>query len=259
MLKKILFVVLISLSINITAQLPTIIAHRGASNLAPENTLASTMLAWELGAQAVECDIWLTKDMKVVVFHDKKGKRLTGYNFLINEVNYTDIKNYAVKLSKTNLKKYTGEKIPLLENLLSTVPDDRTLVIEIKTGPEILPCLKQVLDMYWKSGKINFIAFDFDAIMEAKKLYPDVPCYYLSAFKADINKKFDVIAKSELNGVSLRYQIITPELVKKFREFGKNVACWTVDNPEDAKMLIDAGVVAITTNRPKWLKEQLEN
>ena len=119
------------------------VAHRGASYLAPENTLASIHLAWELGADAAECDVMLSSDQKVVLFHDKNTKKLTGENHIISETPWNVLSKLDVKLRETNLREYEGERIPLLAEVLHTIPADRMLVIEIKTGPEILPFLKE--------------------------------------------------------------------------------------------------------------------
>lgn len=238
-------------------QATTFIAHRGASFLAPENTLASIKLAWELDARAAECDIMLTKDKQVIVFHDKKGKRLTGHNFEVKASNYVDIKSYPIILKESNLEKYSGQTIPLLSDVLETLPDGHTLVIEIKTGTEILPYMKEVISEYWKSGDIAFIAFDFETILATKDLYPDIPCYYLSAFAFDVRLKLQEILDSNLDGINLRHKIITKNLVKKCNEAGKGVWCWTVNEPKDAKKMIHLGVSGITTDRPNWLPENL--
>ncbi len=252
--KTIILLLTILSVVNLSAQdKAVIVGHRGASYLAPENTLASYQLAWELGVKAAECDILLTKDEQVIVFHDKTGKRLTGQNFTVKDANYEDIKEYPIKLKDTNLPKYTGQTIPLLSDLLEIIPEEGTLVIEIKTGVEILPYMQKVISEYWKSGHIAFIAFDFETILETKKLYPDIPCYYLSSFGHDINSKFDEIVESDLDGVNLRHAIISKKLVKKFRAADKGVWCWTVNDPKDALQMIEYGVSAITTDRPKWL------
>lgn len=239
----------------LSAQNAAFVGHRGASYLAPENTVESIQLAWELGAVAAECDIMLTKDNKVIVFHDKNGKRLTGKDFIVKESNYNEINTLPIILRETNLPKYEGATIPLLEDLLVTIPADRTLVIEIKTGPEILPFMKEVISEHWNSGKIAFIAFDYETIVATKALYPDIPCYYLSAFKADINRRYKQIANGNLDGINLRYQIINEKLVHKFNNVNKDVWCWTVNDPEVAKKMIQFGVTAITTDRPAWLAE----
>jgi glycerophosphoryl diester phosphodiesterase len=244
-------------SIGLSAQQLTFVGHRGASYLAPENTLASIKLAWELDAPAAECDIMLTSDNEIIVFHDKNGKRLTGFDFTVKESKYQDIRSYSILLKESNLEKYAGETIPLLSDVLSTIPDGKTLVIEIKTGPEILPYMEEVISKYWKSGNIAFIAFDFETILATKEIYPDIPCYYLSAFTFDVNKKYDAIASSRLDGVNLRHKIVSRKLVNKFRGINKDVWCWTVNEPKDARKVIKAGVTVITTDRPKWLNDQL--
>lgn len=233
------------------------VGHRGASYLAPENTVAAYELAWELGAGAAECDIMLTKDKRVILFHDKNGKRLTGHNFVVKESNYDEIKEYPILLSKTNDKKYKGETIPLLSEVLSTVPDNSTLVIEIKTGPEILSYMQEVISKHWKSGNIAFIAFDFETILATKEMYPDIPCYYLSAFRIDINSKYKKIRESNLDGVNLRHKIISKRLVEKYKKIGKDIWSWTVNEPSNAQRMISLGISAITTDRPAWLPEQL--
>jgi len=233
------------------------VGHRGASYLAPENTLASINLAWELGADAAECDVMLTSDYQVVLFHDKNTKKLTGHSHLINETPWENLSKLAIKLSDTNLPAYEGECIPLLSDVLETIPAKQMLVIEIKTGPEILPFLKEVIKQNWKSGEISFIAFDFETIKQTKILFPEVPCYYLSSFKADVNKRFDAIVESKLDGVDLRHPIIDKSLMDKCEDAGLDVWCWTVNDPETAWKMKSLGVTAVTTDRPQWLKKQL--
>lgn len=231
------------------------VAHRGASYLAPENTLASIQLAWELGADAAECDVMLTADHQVILFHDKDTKKLTGKRYDIKDTNWEQLSELSVIPRETNLPEYEQESIPLLKDVLATIPADRMLVIEIKTGPEILPHLQQVIDHHWIRGKISFIAFDFETIKSTKRLYPQVPCYYLSAFMPDLKKRFDDIVKSKLEGVDLRHNIIDNLLVEQCNASGLDVWCWTVNDPETARKMQKMGVTAITTDRPAWLKE----
>lgn len=233
------------------------VAHRGASYLAPENTLASIKLAWKLGADGAECDVMLTTDQKVVLFHDKNSKKLTGENFTIKDATWEQLKTLVVIPRKSNRPEYTNETIPLLEDVLATIPKDRMLVIEIKTGPEILPHLQEVISQHWQTGKICFIAFDFETIKQTKELYPEVPCYYLSSFKTDFNKHFDAIVESRLNGVDLRHAIIDREVVERCNASGLDVWCWTVNDPETAMQMKELGVTAVTTDRPSWLKNNL--
>ncbi len=233
------------------------VGHRGASYLAPENTLSSIGLAWKVGADAAECDVMLSSDLKVVLCHDSNTKNLTGESYIVSETTWEQLSKLTIKSKETNLPEYDNEPIPLLEEILTTIPEDRMLVIEIKTGPEILPYLQKVIDEHWRSGKISFIAFDFETISAAKVLYPEVPCYYLSSFKNDFNKYFDLAVENGLDGVDLRHSIITPSVMAKCESAGLDVWCWTVNDPKTARKMKEMGVTAVTTDRPAWLKENL--
>ena len=233
------------------------VAHRGASYLAPENTLSSINLAWELGADAAECDVMLTADNRVVLFHDKNTKRLTGHNHVVSDASWEALSKLTILLSETNLPEYRDEPIPLLKDILGTIPADRMLVIEIKTGPEIIPYLKKVVDNHWMIGKISFIAFDFETIKAIKALYPEVPCYFLAAFKTEVKKHFDAAVEIGLDGLDLRHGIIDQKLARQCREAGLDLWCWTVNDPETAARMKALGVTALTTDRPKWLRENM--
>lgn len=233
------------------------VAHRGASYLAPENTLASIELAWELGAPAAECDVMLSSDNQVVVFHDKNTGKLTGENHEVATTSWEVLKELKIKLRDTNRPGYEGAGIPLLSEVLASVPQDRMLVIEIKTGPEILPFLKLVVDRHLTRGKIAFISFDFDAVRQAKAIYPEVPCYYLAMFKKDARKHIDRAVESGLDGLNLRHAIIDKKMAGRCKDAGLDLWCWTVNDPETAFRMKQLGVSAITTDRPAWLREQL--
>jgi len=235
------------------------VGHRGASYLAPENTLASIKLAWELGADGAECDVMLTSDHQVVLFHDKNAKKLTGENINIKEASWEQLKQLVLIPRETNLPEYSHETIPLLDEVLTHIPDDRMLVIEIKTGPEILPHLQKVIAEHWKSGKISFIAFDFETIKQTKVLYPELPCYYLSSFESDVNKHLELVVESDLDGVDLRHNIIDRELMERCHASGLDVWCWTVNDTETAQKMKELGVSAVTTDRPAWLKNSLKS
>lgn len=237
---------------------PHFIAHRGASHLAPENTKASIDLAWELEAAGAECDVMLTKDKQIILFHDKDGKRLLGTDLIINETNYKDLQSLSIQLKESNFEKYASATIPLLKDILSDLPANRLLVIEIKDDVHIIPHLKKVVDTHWKQGNIAFIAFDYATILEAKKNYPKVPCYYLSSTTQDIENRFDDIKSSGLDGVDLNFRIIDEALVNRFNQIEKEVWCWTVNSAEDAKRMLELGVQYITTDRPAWLASQIK-
>ncbi len=249
--------VFIFLSFNMLAQ-TKFIAHRGASFLAPENTVASAKLAWELGADAVEIDIHLTKDNRIMVIHDSDTKRTCS-----------EKKNQSIEKSPSMLLRdldagswkgaeFKGEKIPFLSEIIETVPEGKTLVVEIKCGKEVLQPLAYVLEKHGKNHQIVFIAFDWNVIVATKKQFPENECYWLSSTKSGLHKKIKEASDVGLDGVNLRYSLIDEEVMKLAKENKLEVLTWTVDDPHEAKRLTELGVSGITTNRPKWLKEEME-
>lgn len=249
--------VLLLLPFFLTAQV-TYVAHRGASYHAPENTLASIQLAWKLNSQAAECDILLTKDRQIVLCHDKNTERLLGKNMKVGQSNYEDLKAHPIQLHPRHDTIYKGERMPLLKDVLPTIPDSATLVIEFKCGKEVFEHLKPVLDEHWKSGKIAFISFSYTTIMAAKKMFPNIPCYFLAHFKTDLNRRIPELLKGPLDGIDLNHHIIDEKIVRQFKNAGKDTWCYTVNDPEIAHKMKACGVSGITTDRPDWLKEQVE-
>ena len=233
------------------------IAHRGASYYAPENSLAAIKLAWELGADGAECDIQLTKDNQIVLWHDGNTERLTGQKLEVAKTDYSELNKLEIRLSPTNSAYFEGEHIPLLKDVLKTTPKEQLLVIEIKCGNEIFPELQKVIKEYWKTGSIAFIGFNFETICLAKSNFPAVPCFYLSSSKEDVLKKIPDIQKAKLDGVDLNSNIIDQQLVDELQKSNAEIWCWTVDAVDEATRMKNLGVKTITTNRPTFLKEQM--
>ena len=232
-----------------------IIAHRGASYLAPENTVASANLAWELKADAVEIDIYLSQDNRIMVIHDSNTKRTSGENYLIKSTPSGVLRTLDVGTFKDT--KYHGEKIPFIEEIIKTIPDGKQLVVEIKCKSEILPYLKKAVRKYGKKKQFQFICFDLQTIIDTKKAFPAYPCYWLCSNPESLKTNIKKVADSGLEGVSLRYNILDESVVKMAIELGLEVYCWTVNDIDEAKRMIGLGVKGITTDRPGWLREQL--
>lgn len=232
-----------------------IIAHRGSSFIAPENTVASAKLAWEQNADAVELDIYLSKDNRVVVMHDSNTKRTTGQSYPISETSSDVLRTLDAGSWKE--EKYKGEKIPFLEEMIATVPAGKKMVIEIKCGIEVLPALQQIVKDCGKKDQLIFIAFDWKTILATKELYPSNKCYWLSASAADVSARIGEAAKNKLDGINLHNKIVDQEMVRKAKDAGLEVLSWTIDDPEEAKRLVQLGVTGITTNRPDLIRTSL--
>ena len=255
----ILFLVFILFFMNkVTAQNVVIIAHRGASFEAPENTLASVNLAWEQNADAVEIDVYLSKDNRIMVIHDKDTKRTAGEKLVVKESMASDLRKLDVGSFKN--PDYQGEKIPFLSEVIETIPEGKKLIVEVKCEIEILPFLKE---SFRKSGKIDqlvIISFDFDVVTGAKKIMPEVSAYWLHFNLAgEYNTKWIKKAReADLDGLNFRYKGISEEYIKSVHDTNMEIYAWTVDDPEEAAKLSGLGIDGITTNRPGWMRKELD-
>lgn len=233
------------------------IAHRGDSFIAPENTVASAKSAWKAGADAVEIDIHLSKDNRIMVIHDSDTKRTCN-----GKKNLEIAKTPSVLLRDLDAgvwkgEAFKGEKIPFLTEIIETVPDGKTLVVEIKCGSEVIAPLVRVMEKTPKRNQIVFICFDWNTMLEAKKAFPGNKCYWLSSSKSGLSKKIKEAAEAGLDGVNLQSKIIDEEVMAVAKEHKLEVLAWTVDDPAEARRITQLGVTKITTNRPAWLKEEL--
>ncbi len=240
------------------------IAHRGESYIAPENTMAAFNLAWEKGVKFVELDCYLTKDNRIICSHDANTKRTGGVSMVIKDSNAEDLRK--VDVGKWKGEKYTGEKMPFIEEAFASIPKGGTIFCEIKCGPEILPFLRTALDESGKRSQVTIICFSLDVCAKAKKMMPDLQVYYLSAPRKDPNTGAqlpygDDIIKAcldnNLDGLNIEYHAVTKEYVDRVKAAGLRMFVWTCDGVDDARRLKEAGVEGITSNRAAWLSDQL--
>ncbi|QDT52807.1 Glycerophosphoryl diester phosphodiesterase [Caulifigura coniformis] len=246
----------------LSASPPEIVAHRGESADAPENTMAAFRLAWERKVPAIELDVHLSKDGKLVVIHDKDTKRTANVKKVIKESTWDELKDIDVGAWKD--AKYKGEKLCILEDALATIPKGARCFIEIKVGAEATPALVKAVKGSGKSNaQLCVISFQADAVEASKKALPDIPAYYLASFKQDKETKQwtptieEVIATAKeikADGVDLSYKgPIDEALVKKVRDAGLGLYFWTVDEEGPARQLVELGADGITTNKGEWL------
>lgn len=243
-----------------------IIAHRGASFDAPENTLASMKLAWKQKADAIETDIHLSKDGKLVVLHDFDTKRVAGVEQKNVEQTFEELRKFDV--GKWKAEKFSGEKIPTFDSILKTIPEGKRIFIEIKVGPEILPELEKVMQSSGKKAKqLAIITFKYDVAKASKAKFPKHEVYWLSSWEKDkktgqfpdIDEMIEKAQTAKLDGLDLNFKFpIDKEFVKKVHGAGLKLYTWTVDDPAVAKAEVEAGVDGITTNRPEWLRAELK-
>ena len=243
-----------------------IIAHRGESYVAPENSLSAINQAWEKGAKAVEIDVHLAADHEIVVIHDKHTGRIGDVKYLIAKSSLQKLK--GVDIGRKNAPDYAGENIPTLLEVIKIIPRDRKLIIEIKCGNEIIVPLTETLQ---KSGLENdqfeIISFDLNTLSLAKKAMPQYnmlwlldldyywPHWLLRTNPAKIIKK---VIRNKLNGVNAwAGKALDKSFVNAFKKEGLLVYAWTVNEPAKTETLLGNGIDAITTDRAAWLTGQL--
>jgi glycerophosphoryl diester phosphodiesterase len=225
-----------------------IIAHRGYSAKAPENTLAAFELAWKSGADACELDIHLTADQQVVVIHDKDTKRThPGENKVIAASQLAEL-----------------PPMPTLAQALATMPEgSRRFVIEIKTGAEIVPALVKVLEpLKARAKQLAIISFQREACVAAKKALPWVPVLQLSGGKdkkttepVDLAKLIARAKEDGLDGLDLGADWKWDEaMVAQIHAAGLQAVVYTINKPEDVARYAKLGLDGITTDDPVMAK-----
>ncbi|HSI36232.1 MAG: glycerophosphodiester phosphodiesterase family protein [Phycisphaerae bacterium] len=250
-------------------KLPELTAHRGESHDAPENTLAAVRLGWERGVDAVEIDVHLSKDGKLIVIHDADTERVAGQKLVVKQTDSDALRKLDAgswgKWKESG--KYAGEKLPLLEEVLATIPAGKRLFLEIKIGPEaVAPVAAALTAAGTPADRVCIIAFNIETIREARKVLPHIKAYWLTSQKKDESGKWlptveDLIKKAksaDASGLDIgaAKAPVDVAFVKSVKDAGLEMYVWTIDDPKLARKLADAGVDGITTNRAQWMREQ---
>jgi len=240
-----------------------IIAHRGESYDAPENTLASINLAWKRDADAVEIDVQLTKDEKIVLIHDKTTLRTGGKYKRIASNNYDEL--LKIDVGKIKNIKWKDEHIPLLDEVIDTIPQNKIFFVEIKSDKRIINPLQNLIEQ--KNiilAQIKFIGFNLSTMKLLKETFPKIGAYWIAEgkdYKSKVNLK-ETIRKcksAKLDGLDVQVRrYLNKDVINSVKNSGLSIYTWTVDDSERAKQLCIEGIDGITTNRAGWLKNKLK-
>ena len=245
-----------------------IIAHRGASFDAPENTLAAINLGWQQGADAVEIDVHFSKDGKIVAIHDDNTRRTARHDRKICEQTLAELQ--ALDVGQWKAGRWAKECVPTLEQVLATIPPGKRLFVEIKCGPESLPEFTKALERSGKApAQIVPISFSRETMRQLKQASRELEVCWVAEFKRGwpigrwepaAEKLIEMAKEAGLDGLDLSGKgPVDSEFVRKVKDAGLSLYIWTVDSPVLAHRLITAGVDGITTNRPGWLRQQLQD
>lgn len=232
---------------------PWVIAHRGASGSAPENTMVAFQRAVELGAEFIETDLHLTRDARFVAIHDATLDRTTNGHGAVRDMTLAQLRE--LDAGKWFDREFMDERIPTLEQILQFANDrDVVFYLELKYDSAwgMHHALVGALRGVENASRTMVISFDRAQIEAVRKLDPGIMTGFLvDAVDGDpVQTTIDVGARQ----LCPRADLVTPELVKRAHEKDLLVATWTVDNPEDMRRLIDAGVDGVMSNFPDRLR-----
>ena len=245
---------------------PLLIAHRGASREAPENTQSAFDLAWQQGADGIEADFRLTRDGQVVCLHDADTGRCSGVQLAVAAASLSELKRLDVGAWKG--KCWQGERIPTLAEVLGRLPTGKIFFIELKCGPEIIAPLRQILLVGGVPlEKLRLLTFDAQLVARLKQLLPEVRvCLNLDYrwhwpnrnWSPSREEIWTTLESCGADGLSSRaHALLDEQFVAELQQRGKEIHVWTVDLALSASHYHELGVDSIMTNRPGWLRTRL--
>jgi len=160
---------------------PYVMAHRGASAVAPENTLAAFRRAIEDGAQVIETDLHLTRDGVFVCVHDSTLVRTTGEPGVVAQLTLAEVKRYG---ASSGLPEFAGERVPALEELTSILPPEVALALELKTDRFLEPeVARRLVDQIGAAGvkdRTVVLSFHLDRVLAVQAVAPEIPIGFMT-------------------------------------------------------------------------------
>ena len=238
---------------------PLVIAHRGARSLAPENTLAAFHKAVEVGADAIELDVRLTRDGHVVVMHDRRVDRTTTGNGPVGTYTLKDLK--AHDAGSWFDDKFGGERVPTLVEVFEAMPGDLLIYVELKVrGLGAWPLAGKVVDVIRAHGRQEttlVASFNPVAVAIIRALEPRIVRGYIWARRHPLP-----LRARWLSPLAKPYWFVpdkataTPEMLARLHVRGNPVAAWDVDAGTDMGQLKELRLDAAVTDHPEALVRQ---
>ena len=228
-------------------QNPTVMAHRGLSADAPENTLYAFSDAISVGADFIELDVQQTRDGVLVVMHDSNLKRTTGVNKDIWDVDYADIQN--LDAGSWFDPAYANARIPTLEETLQFVDKRAKLNIEIKPTKHGSDTLEQdvaeLITQYQYTDACYVTSFSYGSLKKVKEVNPEICTGYLMsvAYGQFYSLKY-------ADAFSLNKVFVTSQVVNAAHQQGKQIFAWTVNSMSEVRSLCNLHVDSIITDDP---------
>ncbi|MCB1091019.1 MAG: hypothetical protein KDL87_05785 [Verrucomicrobiae bacterium] len=229
-------------------RVPIIVAHRGDSSNAPENTAASIRAAVAAGADLIEFDTRETKDGVLLLFHDADLKRYTGQKTPFEALGFQEARRLDVGSWFGETKAFASERPPTLEEAIRfCLEGGKTPLIERKTGSAAAH-VKVIRDLKAEK-KVIVQAFDWEFLREFRKLAPEIPIGALGDKETDAARLAELEAlKPDWIGWNQKY--LTESGIARFHGIGAKVAVWTVNDLSRLREFTAWGADALITDRP---------
>lgn len=227
----------------------TLVAHRGFSRVAPENTLAAIEEAANASFYGTEFDIRLTADGEWIVMHNDKLKDMTNSDTLVSEMTVQELKQLIID-GGNGTDKYPNEKIPTLTQALEKCKEvNINPVIEIKLNKDQNPDYEYLAQQIKsvESDNLLIISFSGDALVQLKKYLPEAEYWLLTSKVTDENITF--CTENGIDGINFDgRKSKNHKFIEKIQAANLTAAAWTIDNLKLMEKLHDMGVNYITTN-----------
>lgn len=245
------------LCFGITEAATKVIAHRGVSKEAPENTLSAFAIAPSLEVDGMEFDVHLTKDSVPIVVHDGMFGRTTDGAFLKHstDLNLDEVK--SLDAGSWYSQQYAGEKIPTLDEVIELNNGKLLLMVEIKKDNSTPQQIVEAVLNSLKKVEGPYVIGSFDPLIveEVMKLAPEYPVLGIVE-EASMFAKFESLSIKHL---AIWYQLLSEPLIQELHAKGIEVWTFTVDNPALAYYLSTINIDGIITNNPRTIKQALSN
>ncbi len=232
---------------------PLVMAHRGFSGIAPENTMPAFEKAIDAGFTAAELDVQMTKDGVIVVLHDRNLKRVTGVNKNIWDVTYDEIKD--LDAGSHFASRYKGTPIPTLDEVLKLCHGKLFLNIEIKrTGHDdgIVEKVVKLIEENDYLDECDITSQDYSTLEEVREC-SNVLTAYTSVIGMGAIQKLDAA-----DIISIQETFATFSNIEKIRNAGKRIFVWTVNEEDTLETLVSLNVDAIITNNPRMCQKVID-
>jgi len=239
---------------------PVVVAHRGASSLAPENTLAAIRKAAELGSAMVEFDVRQTKDGVVVLMHDANLRRTTNGKGRVKDADRIELS--GLDAGHWFDASFSGEPIPTLDEALAALGPKMVAAIEIKSGRTVVPRVHEAIDRHDVAGRVVLFSFRATHVRQSKAARPGLPALFLiDPEQGQDSYPPDIVAQAQSTGadlVGLNHQAVDASVVKAFQAQGLPVFVYTVDAHSDVERMMKFGVDGIISNKPRSTRARIE-